>query len=603
MKEMVVGVAALGLLLVAHAHAQKAEVRLNRGAVGPRYAQFPKVCADGDRVFVVYNDDRNGPGDLFFQRSMDRGETWLEADIRLDADIPGIGHSLEHQIARSGETLYVVWREYSSPATHNFYMNMSRDLGETWLKAPLLVGISQAPGTRVAVPSICADELGVYLAFVAVSPSPNGDARVFFNRSLDGGATWLSSDVLLSAPGLNPPPTSLPVIAGGGDGVVYVAWGDYRRGMWDIFFDRTLDAGQTWLPAQIPLSTKPSGAGNAVLPQIVAEGHSVYVAWVDDRDKGPFAGGADIYFNSSSDRGATWRATDVRLDTDVPGAAASSWPDLSVDGQNVYVVWEDERLSVRPARAAVFLNWSADGGDSWQASDIQVSLGAASTPRGRFGSLASYPKVASENGLVLVAWNEDRGGFEDVYCNRSVDEGKSWLREDVRLETGAVGAAVSTYAEVAMGSDHAYVVWVDDRDARSAGRTDVYFNVPFALHSYGEGTVGASDCAPELSGSGFATIGSTVQLSITDAPVSDLGVLAVGTTPRVTTPTFGGTLHLNPLMVLPVTVHPDGRATLPVPIPDDEALVGEGVLFQFLGIDAAAPAGVSMSNGLELRIG
>jgi hypothetical protein len=63
------------------------------------------------------------------------------------------------------------------------------------------------------------------------------------------------------------------------------------------------------------------------------------VTWQDDRN-----GYADIYFNYSSDYGANWQETDIRLDTDNPFIGSSYGPKISSDGNgHVYVTWQDDR--------------------------------------------------------------------------------------------------------------------------------------------------------------------------------------------------------------------------------------------------------------------
>ena len=69
----------------------------------------------------------------------------------------------------------------------------------------------------------------------------------------------------------------------------------------------------------------------------------MYVVWFDYRD-----GDGDIYFNYSIDEGATWKANDIRLDTgDTPGANKSEEPKVNCSGDNIYVVWTDDRNGMR----------------------------------------------------------------------------------------------------------------------------------------------------------------------------------------------------------------------------------------------------------------
>ena len=90
-----------------------------------------------------------------------------------------------------------------------------------------------------------------------------------------------------------------------------------------------------------------TGVANSYEPQITCSGNNVYVAWEDWRN-----GYGDIYFNYSTNGGATWLDTDMRLDTDTAGAHGSSKPVVTCSGNNVYVTWQD----VRNGYADIFFN-------------------------------------------------------------------------------------------------------------------------------------------------------------------------------------------------------------------------------------------------------
>ena len=162
---------------------------------------------------------------------------------------------------------------------------------------------------------------------------------VYFNRSLDRGATWLPADVRLNT---GAPAgtyfTEFPDLCASGN-EVFAIWID-RRSPWTIAFNRSLDAGSTWLPADIPVSTPASGTfATADVPRIASSGPLLLVAWADNR-----SGEYDIYFNSSDDSGTTWLPADRRLDTgSAAGAADSFLPVPAIDSTRPYVVWQDDR--------------------------------------------------------------------------------------------------------------------------------------------------------------------------------------------------------------------------------------------------------------------
>lgn len=69
-------------------------------------------------------------------------------------------------------------------------------------------------------------------------------------------------------------------------------------------------------------------------------------------------------------------------------------------------------------------------------------------------------------------------------------------------------------------------------------------------------------------------------------------------------PLFGGSLLVDPLLVLPLATDALGHADLAFgALPDDPALCGAEVFVQYLAQDADSPAGYDITRGLRLRLG
>jgi hypothetical protein len=161
----------------------------------------------------------------------------------------------------------------------------------------------------------------------------NLDWAVYSNRSLDGGLTWLASDIRLDTNLFGEGDTWYPQIAESGSSV-YVVWLGRSRGSvgWSVFLNRSLDSGATWLPSEIRLGMDVPISWQ--YPRICALGDSVNVTW---------STGPEVLLNRSLDRGATWLASSIRLDTDLPGTAKSMFPQITTSGDFAYVTWGDRR--------------------------------------------------------------------------------------------------------------------------------------------------------------------------------------------------------------------------------------------------------------------
>jgi hypothetical protein len=428
--------------------------RLDTGdPAGVNHSYSPQISCSGSNIYVVWHDYRNGNPDIYFNYSTDQGATWQATDTRLDmGDAPGASTSWFPKISSNGSNVYVVWQDDRN-GEDDIYFNYSTDGGATWQATDIRLDTGDPPGESHSSPaSISSDGNNIYVVW---SDDRNAEFTpdIYFNYSTDGGATWQATDIRLDtgdAPGQNY--STWPRISSS-DGNVYVAWNDDRSTLFDIYFNYSTDGGATWQATDIQLDTGDSaGLGDSWCPEISSSGSNVYVVWLDYRNGNP-----DIYFNYSTDGGANWQATDIRLDTgDTTGANASEYPKISSNGSNIYVVWYDERNGAWD----IYFNYSTDGGATWQAADTRLDTGDALGAND-----SKFSQISSEGSNVFVVWADSRNGRSDIYFNCSTEGGRTWMTADTRLDTGDMpGASHSLGPQIACLENDVYVVWNDRRN-------------------------------------------------------------------------------------------------------------------------------------------
>ncbi len=234
-------------------------------------------------------------------------------------------------------------------------------------------------------------------------------SNIHFSKSTDMGDTWstpirineVSGDCLDND---NTVEGAVPAI--GPNGEIYVAW----SGPVGIVFDRSLDGGQTWLDNDIFISDQPGGWTYDVpgiyrcngLPITCCDisnspyRGTIYVNWTDQRN-GP--DDTDVWLSKSTDGGNTW-STPLRVNDDAPGRQQFfSW--MTVDGANgdIYIIFYDRRNYI-DNHTDVYLARSTDGGNTFE--NIKIS----DTP---FNPMAStffgdYTNITAHNGLVHPIW-------------------------------------------------------------------------------------------------------------------------------------------------------------------------------------------------------
>lgn len=429
------------------------DVRVSTDAPGRELSLVPDVCCDGDRIYAVWYDRRNGNLDIYFNRSLDGGTTWLDVDVRLDRDAPGAAGSLVPRICCDGLAVYVAWYDERDGGS-DVYFNRSLDGGTSWLASDVRIG-SDAPGAAASrEPQIACHGSTVYLTWF---DRRDGSYGIYFNRSLDGGATWLAQDVRLDRAPPGASDARLPRMATDG-ARIGVAWADTRSGGSDIYVNRSLDGGATWLLDDVRVNEPGAPAGDAEAPSIALEDDHVLVAWQDARD-----GLFDIRVNRSLDGGTTWLAQDVRVDRDPAGTADSVAPRACVEGGRAHVVWEEQR-GIHPS---VRFSRSPDGGATWSPLETRLDQAPPALAAARRPAVRCCP-----SGALVVVWRDDSDGRFDVRLTRSTDGGLSWLPEPLRLDTDDPGAGHSLDPVICCAGGRVYALWYDQRD----GPGDVYFN-------------------------------------------------------------------------------------------------------------------------------
>lgn len=602
-----VAAALLAAFLIESASAQKLPLVVD----GNGYS--PQIAASGAAVYSVWNARSTSASkhDIYCNRSLDGGATWLPTSQRVSTGTPaGTSDALGASVAAVGDTVYVVWMEYRASATNaDIYFNRSLDRGATWLPAVVRLDSGSLPGgSKSGVPSLAVSGTAVYVAW---SDHRNGlyYPDVYFNRSLDQGTTWLPTDLRLD--------TGIAAGAGGAEAVqvvadgseVHVVWADSRNGTsnFDIHYNRSVDRGSTWLAVDVRINVgRPSGASLAYRPTLAADQGHVCVVWQDSVWANS---NADIYCNRSLDSGSTWLPAAMRLDTaSAPFVDDSRYPIVHVSGSTALVVWQ-ERASVT-ARHDIYCNRSADGGTTWLAAPVRLDTGSATGAAESF-----YPVLAASSTSVYVAWTDTRvagsPAGSDVYYNRSLDGGATWLATDVRLSIGPAPSSGGSFPRLASGGGSFHAVW---QRFGYYWPYMVWYTILSGYQPYGIGTPGTGGAVPVASAGGTASIGSTFQLTWSGGlgGAAGLVILGVGPGSKVQQPLLGGTLLVQPsgtaqtvAILLGGTVGVPGAGTgaVAIPVPNHAVLLGLNANFQGLFLDPAAVGGVSMSNGLETWIG
>ncbi len=264
----------------------------------------------------------------------------------------------------------------------------------------------------------------------------NSDGEIGVSSSIDAGLTWKPVVHVSSAANAGSHNQGVNIKTGP-NGEVYVVWAIYDSWPSDekaIAMARSLDGGQTWLPAVRIIDNLKGIRNHAVtqnmrvnsFPSVavdISNGSrrgNIYVVWTNVNTPGVNTGqGVEVYLIKSTNQGLTW-STPVKVNTDPLGTNKQHYlPWITCDPSNgdIAVVFYDNR-NVSSAQAEAWCSVSVDGAETF--TDFAVS-DVAFTPSPiaglADGYMGDYLAIAAQDGVVYPCWTDTRTGYAMTYVS------------------------------------------------------------------------------------------------------------------------------------------------------------------------------------------
>ena len=252
------------------------------------------------------------------------------------------------------------------------------------------------------------------------SSSSFDKSNILFSKSTDGGETWSPAIQINEVPGDcvdsdNTVEGAVPAVGPGGE--IYVAW----AGPEGLVFDKSLDGGETWLDNDIFVADIPGGWDYDIpgisrsngLPVTVCD-HSggdyngnIYINWSDQRNG---ADDTDVWFVKSTDGGETW-SEPVRVNDDSPGKQQFfTWMTIDQVTGYLWFVWYDRR-NYADTQTDVYMAVSTDGGGTFI--NFKVSEQAFVPQSSYF--FGDYTNVSAHDNVVRPIWTRLNNGDMSVW--------------------------------------------------------------------------------------------------------------------------------------------------------------------------------------------
>lgn len=256
--------------------------------------------------------------------------------------------------------------------------------------------------------------------------NPADSSRILFTRSTDGGLTWLDPGTRLNAfsgdcvDADNTMEGAVPAV--GPNGEIYVGWAGPK--IWNtqfgIYFQKSTDGGNTWLSTPTYVCDQPGGWDYGISGIYRANGlpitccdvsngpyrGNIYINWTDEAS----ATDHDVKLIKSTNGGLNWST--VRRVNDDPAGKEQFFTWMCVDQSTgyLYFVFYDRR-NYTNVSTDVYMARSTDGGNTF--TNFLVSSSPFTPSSGTF--FGDYTNVSAVNGHIRPIWARLQSGSLSVW--------------------------------------------------------------------------------------------------------------------------------------------------------------------------------------------
>jgi hypothetical protein len=242
------------------------------------------------------------------------------------------------------------------------------------------------------------------------STQSNDSSIIRFSKSADSGLTWSEPKRINKKAGDcidsdNTLEGAVPAV--GPNGEIYIAW----AGPDGLVFNKSLDGGETWLSQEIFVSDMPGGwdynisglqrcNGLPVTSCDISNGNNrgaVYINWTDQRNG---SDNTDVWLVKSTDGGDTW-SSPIQVNNDISDKQQFfTWMCIDQLTGCLYFVFYDRRNYSEGDSTDVYLARSIDGGNTF--SNYKINENLVLPKSGIF--FGDYINITAYNGMIRPIW-------------------------------------------------------------------------------------------------------------------------------------------------------------------------------------------------------
>lgn len=239
------------------------------------------------------------------------------------------------------------------------------------------------------------------------------------------------------------------------DGTNYfVVWADSRNNYKnDIYGARITKQGEVIDPKGIKISNSSNGVHS---PEVSFDGENYFVVWNDRRNSTTEDQYYDVYGARLTTHGEVLDKDGIAICT---APNQQDYPVVSFNGNNYLVVWGDNRNDTSPSQTQKYDIYGArvtKSGTVLDQNGFEINT---------FEGEQYNPAVVNNNSEFFVAWTDSRNGY-DIYGTRISSEGNVLDINGVLISS----SASSSSPVIQFDGNNNIVIWQDERN----GTSDIY---------------------------------------------------------------------------------------------------------------------------------
>lgn len=425
----------------------------------------------------------------FFGGRSSAGAVDFGTNVKVNDDSTAFDQSLltggVPAVVAHGGNLYAVWldaRNNPADVSSDIYFAKGAVDANGLVTFGANIRVNSVSNTAVMShtggPSIAVDSNGViYVVWIDNRPAEETD--VYLTRSTDGGASFPSSnEVRLDNYGSEADPLDRrePRIATA-DGYVYVTFGTSQL----LEICTSTDNGVTFsAPVEVPGAI----ADESV---IAADGSYVYIAQIASAEN--FQDYDEVFLAISANHGQSF--SDFKIINDDTGGNRQSAVSIAAAGNNLYLVWRDQRDGY-----ATYMAISQNRGASFGSNFLVSSTGGI-----------TFPCVSAYGSNVAVSYIDDRA----IWAKVSYDTGQTWTQEtEVSVEETRLAIGIPS---ITINDQITGIIFTDDGDYHNNSNTEN--NIYAGGYRFAEGsgdTTELGPCSCDCNGDGKTGLAEVIKI-------------------------------------------------------------------------------------------